>query len=861
MTKQLVNSTLPVTPAENQVFLERPRVDGLLEKALLSPVVTVVAGAGYGKTHAVYSYLGKVDGVVIWVQLSEWDNLGWRFWESYTGAIGAISKQLGSNLQEIGFPETTHQFDRYATLSRHELIPQQKYIVVLDDFHFIREKSILRFMDRSTALPFSNVIRIIISRNEPAISTVSLLSKGLLSGITVEDLRFSEQEISDYFELQNTRVSPEDLSQIYHDTEGWALAVSLAARELRNRGPEEGTSSARSLLRMSSFRKIEDELFAAIGEDLRKFLIKLSLIEQWPLDLLEKIVPRPGLLEDLDNIGSFIRYDTYLHGYRIHHLFIEYLREKQGQLGREEIREVYNLAAQWCIRHNLRMDAAIDYERAENYRGIIDITNSFPRLLPNGVASFFLEIVDRLRGKERDGDGDFLFLRYIIRARLLLCLGRFDESTGEVREVIRIHEALPPNPISLRLLSAAYNHLGIMGILTCRFTRDYDFIRHFKRAEDYHKRNPEPVEEPVIQGNLTSYILQIQDPVEDGEIERALNACIPGLAYAANSLNGYLYGADSLARAELAYYQGDLSNAERFARQAVFKGREKKQYAIENRGLFYLMRISLLTGSFADIQELQRQLEAQLEIPEYQNRHTIHDIGMGRFYVQLGLTGKLAPWLRSDLEEGELNSLFHSFPVMVKAKYLFVEKQYTPVLQILGNEKSRRDLGSFLLGKLEMTILEAAVWCHLDDGDRAIENLAAAYKLASGNSLDMAFIEMGDDMRILADAALNDPRCTIPRSWLETIRSKASAYSKRIAVMAEQFQRQEDGGVKLSIRETEVLADLSQGLTREEIASDSAISINAVKSVISSLYSKLGAVNRADAVRIATNLGLLKNNE
>ena len=35
----------------NQVYLERPQIDSLLEKAVKNPLVTVVAGAGYGKTH------------------------------------------------------------------------------------------------------------------------------------------------------------------------------------------------------------------------------------------------------------------------------------------------------------------------------------------------------------------------------------------------------------------------------------------------------------------------------------------------------------------------------------------------------------------------------------------------------------------------------------------------------------------------------------------------------------------------------------------------------------------------------------------------------------------------------------------
>jgi LuxR family maltose regulon positive regulatory protein len=59
----------------------------------------------------------------------------------------------------------------------------------------------------------------------------------------------------------------------------------------------------------------------------------------------------------------------------------------------------------------------------------------------------------------------------------------------------------------------------------------------------------------------------------------------------------------------------------------------------------------------------------------------------------------------------------------------------------------------------------------------------------------------------------------------------------------------------------EILTGLSQGLTREELAENGDISINTVKSVIKNVYNKLGAVNRADAVRIATTIGILEHDK
>ena len=62
---------------------------------------------------------------------------------------------------------------------------------------------------------------------------------------------------------------------------------------------------------------------------------------------------------------------------------------------------------------------------------------------------------------------------------------------------------------------------------------------------------------------------------------------------------------------------------------------------------------------------------------------------------------------------------------------------------------------------------------------------------------------------------------------------------------------------QLSEREREVLRHASGMLTTAEIASELYISINTVKSHLKSIYRKLAAAHRGEAVRRARNLGLI----
>jgi DNA-binding NarL/FixJ family response regulator len=61
----------------------------------------------------------------------------------------------------------------------------------------------------------------------------------------------------------------------------------------------------------------------------------------------------------------------------------------------------------------------------------------------------------------------------------------------------------------------------------------------------------------------------------------------------------------------------------------------------------------------------------------------------------------------------------------------------------------------------------------------------------------------------------------------------------------------------LTARETEVLQLLTQGLANKQIAALLSISEHTVKFHVSSIYAKLGAANRTDAVRIGARRGLI----
>jgi LuxR family maltose regulon positive regulatory protein len=622
-------------------------------------------------------------------------------------------------------------------------------------------------------------------------------------------------------------------------------------------------------MRSNIFKLIESEIISVVSEDLRKFLIKLSLIEHLAPDLLREIAASPApagqkapqktLIEEMEQISSFIRFDTYINAYRIHHLLLEYLSGRQKELSEEEKREVYRLAAGWCAHNNQKVDAIAYYEKAGDYVQIVDLVyDALPLIIPNQTAQILLELLNRAPPEIYD----LIPHAHILRTRVFIVLDMFEKAKEEIAVVIGKLEAQDPSPATHRTLAGCYNNLGFLGMVTSSYTRDYSCVRYFERARYYYEQDPYEVKPPVSVIPLASYLCRVVSEDKE-EMERYIDAIAGMVPYVSVSMGGCALGLDDLARGELAFFKGDLSRAEQMILRALNEARQGEQYEIENRALFYLLRINLAWGKYEAIRDIFKQLEAQLDKVHYLNRFTYNDIVGGWYYSQIGQPDKVVSWLKNDFEESGLNYIAYGLEILIKAKYHFAERRYPAVLAVLESRQDRNSRWAFVMGRIEQKVLEAVCRYHMRDREGAFAALETAWKIARPNALYMPFMEMGKDMRSLADAALKDGAPGLPPAWLEKIRRNASNYAKKLFSVAEQHRPVPRIGngitVALSRREREVLASLSQGLTREEIARLSPLSVNTVKSVIRSIYNKLGALNRADAVRIATQLGLLED--
>lgn len=831
--------------------LERPRLKKIMEEAVKFPLVAVVAGAGYGKTHMVHSFLENYDAHVSWVQLSENDNLPARYWETSMNAISKTFPQILGRMKEIGFPESDKAFAKLNTGFRSLFNEQmnekknekKKWIVVLDDFHLIKDPAVLKYIERAIGLLSPYSMMIILSRAMPDINIVEMMQREQVFFINEDTLCFSEHEIDDYFRQLKISFSRQDVHQVYSNSKGWAFAINLVGRALSK--CDKRNLSAIEASKNNIYRYIEAEARASLSDSLWRFLIKLSLVDHHAASLVFELANNDELTRQMNEFSAYIRYDFNLDTYLIHHLFLKYLTKNQHILTDDEKREVYFKTAAWCDANGYDVDALSYYEKSQNYDAVLRKIAFLNVQIPLDMAQHAHDIIERM-------PSDFIEQSPIFWAmsmKLKASLGRFCEAKAIGEKYSKIYEAMPNSDERNCALASIYGIWAFLEILTCTYSDKYNFDSYFQKMIEYNDKCFFEIFSPHATVPVVSWVLPVGTN-RAGAFEEYLAAIRRSIPHLANLPRCNLYGFDDLILGEMYYYRNELGTAKEYIKTAFEKACLRNQYMTQSKALIYLMLIAFSKGDYLAALECLKKLKLMLDEKSFSVRYTIYDIASSYFYLAVGDIERMDDWLKGDFEDCAHPVFLEDFANRIKILYHYHTKQYKPLLKYFDTIKEKKMV---LLARIELKVLEALSLFQLKKRQEAIVILTEAYHLAKTNSIMAPFIQFSKDMRMFSAAVLKDDSCTIPKEWLQDINRKASALSKRWTKMMAEYRRahQLTKNIKLSPRELAVLKDLVSGLSRSEIAADQNISINTVKMVTNIVYEKLNANNLADAIRIA----------
>jgi LuxR family maltose regulon positive regulatory protein len=834
-------------------IMERSRVNTLVARALKKTVTLVYGGEGCGKSYAVYSYLENINARVWWIQLTEADNNPSRFWESVCSAVMRYDAGSASALAEIGFPGVGERYKLCYDNILDMLKPNLNNILVFDDVHLISNNEVRAFLITLIEKPLPGVSHLFISR----VATISTYDIGTSDDdfmmIEEKDLLFTKMEVAEYLTALNVNASARLVEDVYEASEGLAYLVNLAGKIARRLTGDAG--DMKSAIKLNMSRQIDNQFFRESPDELRKFFVKLSMLDHLSRGLVYSLPQGAELMAAAMKATSLIRYDTYMQTYHIHHLFADFLRAGKDLLTDEERQETYKTAAEWCSDNNYKVEAMGYYEKLGDYMAIVKMANSMNFYIDFHTGEYLLGMLDKA--------DPFVFEESpearVLYVRMLLSLGKLSDSAETTEKFIADLESMRMTKPVVAALTRLYNNLGFAKLLMTTDTGECDFAKYFKKAEEYlNKPCMEGNVPAVVNATVVAYACLLGDNKYGGP-EQCIAEIARSIPYAVRTMGGCLYGADDLARSELAYYRGDMPLCERYAIQCYMKATEKGQTYIASRALFLMVRMNLCRGRYDKITETLAQYDELVKKEDVYTEYVQQDIVLGWYFASIGEVGGVAPWIKSDFMSAEKEAYITGIEDVVKMKYYFSEKKYHVLLAFLDRRPMTYGIRKFLLGRIGMAVSEAVCQYNLNDRSGAFETMREAYELSAANSFDMLFIEMGNHMRSLVGAMLKLDDPGVPTEWLESIRSKAATYAKRIAHVKSRYRQDigKDGDIQLTLKEKEVLQDMSQGLSRTEIAMYRGISVNTVKAMLQIIYEKLGADNSMDAMRIAISNELI----
>lgn len=827
--------------------IQRPRINALLRQGIQHPLVMVVAGTGYGKTCAVTQFTEQADARVIWIRASNINNYTEHFWRTLRDSIGGAIPLLAPKLDSIDFPRTYPEQDAFLRIFADAIYSGKQVLMVIDDYQHIHNDEIKQFLHSVLEVSLENFCMIAISNAKQHQYMHIDQLQGEPFRIIAEDLRYSDDEIRQRLELSGIPASNAVVAAAQKATDGWPLAVHVLATHWNDQWNYfmQAPFSIDEFLHM-----FYSGYYASYPPEIQMMLVKLAHLPMFTLKIVNEI---GGC--DLNEFVTMLQRNPFIvndHAnvtYTFQVVYMSFLLTC-FVVDDEELQRIRLIAAQHYRENGYDRESIRAYTMAGRYDDAFAIIRSYPiQKITYDLAEFFLQSMSGFDAAYVEEHP----LVTVYTALLKKIYGQRSEAETILRSLLDAYT--DDREVSGEI------YLSLAEIL---ISRDFDeAVEYFAKAAELLP-NGSKLRVPDALYIINRSLIKLPD-AKPGSLDAYLQSIQNVLGYLKTL---YQRASDSwgmLLFAEAAYYQLNMDRASEMAHKAVHHAALNNQYDVQCNAWFLLLRIEMMHGNLAGASNYMDQIDALIQKKELSSLYVLRDCISGWFHLKMNDFASIPKWI-TETTAGEITGLLPSSErdIILKVLYHVAIGHYMQALAMIDAFIPFCEARQFWTVKLYLYIAKAIVLAKTEKPEEALQALQIAYTLTYDNNILVPFIEMGHHMRSLISMVRKIEDNGLDSAWLSTIYAKASSYAKRINAMTREYNKRKanttPGASKLDLssRETEVLGHLAKGLKYEEISDFMGISINGVKKHITSIYSKMGAINRADAIYIAMSEGIIK---
>lgn len=358
--------TTPVLPS--WVVL-RPRLERRIEQGTQGRLTSVTGPPGAGKTLAVASWAaGHDSGPVAWVTVDEYDNRPEIFWPYVVAALRQAGVPVARAASSLARGEVAgHAF--LLQLASALAGQEPAVTLALDDFHLLTDGAVLAGLGYVLKNARPGLRLVVTSRIDPPLPLHQYRLTGDLTEIRASDLAFSITEVASLMEQHGVTLPRSALEYLTAKGEGWAAGLRMAAMSMAGRPDPEQFVKTLSAEDSAVAGYLVAEVLNVQPADIRVFLLYTSVLEQVNADIASALLDRrevAGTLAALARGNAFVQPagDGW---YRYHSLFRGVLRLKLRRERPEIVTSLHRRAARWYQQEGMLAEAVRSAANARDW--------------------------------------------------------------------------------------------------------------------------------------------------------------------------------------------------------------------------------------------------------------------------------------------------------------------------------------------------------------------------------------------------------------------------------------------------------------------------------------------------------------
>ena len=887
--------------------VQRPRITKLIAEGTRSCPLTVVTGPpGAGKTVALALWAAAEPGAVAWVSLDDWDNQPGVFWSYVIAAL----RRSGVAVPAVLSAAPRGRAADHAFLLRlaSALAAQHPPVtLVVDDLHLLTGPPVLNELDFMLRHAGPGLRMVVSSRADPLLPLHRYRLAGELTEIRVSDLAFSAAEAGVLTAQHGGTLSADSLECLTLRTEGWAAGIRLAAITM-GAHPDPDQFIKELITEDSALTGyLVEEVLSSQPPGVREVLLSTSILEQVSAEAANELTgsEQAGrILLDVAHANAFVQ-PAGGGWYRYHTLFAEVLRLKLRRDYPDRVAALHRRAARWYQRNGRLTDAVRHAAQAGDWQlaasMVIDGLAISELMEPRGGRP----LAEEFRGMP-DGEAWTGPHPSLVSAAAAVSARRYESSAAALAAAEGMLEQIPADQQAPGRLAAAMIRLA-----ASRRTGDLTAAAAAaSRAEALVSKVPNG--ELAQHRQIRARVLCGRGAVElwSGRLDEAARVLDAGVAAAADP-GGEREQADCLGHLALVEaLRGRLRSAAKQAGRAAAAVGTEEQLSAQHPGpaaLVALAWVHLERNELRGARNRLRQADAALGASPDRLIGALAclvaacaGLAEGRGDVAGQLAGRarsgwsVPAWLDQRLSLVESRAcavagdipaalaaaeragqVAHAAPQVAHTAHAAHAEQAgqtgcdTPLQAAVARAhawvtagdgaNARHALAPALAAggaaservRLQAWLVDARLSYGCGDSARGRRSLTSALRLAEREQMRLPFVMergwIGPVLRRDPELARTHQRLFAPAQRRDQPLASPDAARQATVITVE----------PLTEREREVLRHVSGMLNTAEVASEMYISVNTVKSHLKSIYRKLAAAHRGEAVRRARQLELI----